>query len=338
MNTKTDQYLLEKNINFQTPDQNQLTVKLFSLALTQEDQEVTECRLILMVDFNLYQQIEQANWFNLTSEVRHPIYGGELNSQKDVEIEVALNPELIAELLKIVSNAKGGANFLEELSLNQIISSPFLQTENWYVFYVKQGLELPPELAEEGSSVKVGYSTDYAQQAQEAREEREQDLLELEAENENSSNGYMLDLAINFFQEKGWDFTQLKLGESDLLKLEFQGTKYQWDCYVQTNEQYDECSFYSVCPEKITEEKRADVNEFLTRANYGIPVGNFEMNLDTGEVRCKTSIDVEGNMLNFSLLNRLVEVNICLMERYLEGIMLIRQDNVSPKEAIMLVE
>jgi len=337
MNTKTDQYLCEKNINFQTPDHNQLTIKVFSLALTQQEQEVTECRLILIVDFNLYQQIEQANWFNLSPEVRHPIYGGELNPQKKVEIEVALHPELIPELLEIVNNAKGGANFLEELSLNQTISSPFLHTENWYVFYVKQVLELPPELAQEGSSLKVGYSTDYAQQAQEAREEREQELLKTGVENDNSSH-YMLDLAINFFQEKGWDFTQLKLGESDILKLGFQGTTYQWDCYLQTNEEYDECSFYSVCPETISQDKIDEINEFITRANYGLPIGNFEMNLDTGEVRCKTSIDVEGNMLNFPLLNRLIEVNICLMERYLPGITAILDKNISPEDAILLVE
>lgn len=329
MNIKTDVYLWEQNLNFQTSEQSQLTVKTLNLALTEQNEEIVECRLTFMVNFSDYQEIEQNNWFNLTPEVRHPIYGGELNPQKDVEIELALHPELIPELLAIISNAKGGANLLEELSVNQIISSPFLQTENWYVFYVKQGLELPPELVEEGSSLKVGYSTDYAQQAQEAREEREQESLELEAENETFSNGYMLDLMINFFQEKGWDFTQLKLGETDILKLEFQGTTYQWDCYAQANEQYDECSFYSVCPEKISLEKRTDVNEFLTRANYGMPVGNFEMNLDTGEVRCKTSIDVEGNMLNFPLLNRLVEVNVCLMERYLPGIMAILEKNIS---------
>lgn len=337
MNIKTDVYLWEQNLNFQVSEQSKLTVKTLDLALTEQNQEIVECRLTFRVNFQDYQQIEQNNWFNLTEEVKHPTYGGQLNPDQDVEIELALHPEILTELLDIASQAKGCTNYLAQLSQNNI-DSPFLKVENWFLLYAKQELELPTELAEEGSSLKVGYSTDYADEIEQGRKERDQDSEDFAPENDNYAHGSMFDLMINFFQKKGVDYTRLKLGDADLLRLEFQGTKYQWDCYAQSNEQYHECSFYSVCPEKIAEEKRADVNEFLTRANYGMTVGNFEMNLDTGEVRCKTSIDLEGNMLNFSLLNRLMEVNVCLMERYLQGIMLIIQDNVSPKEAIMLVE
>jgi hypothetical protein len=331
MNSKTHQYILEQNLNLSTPNQTKLTVKVLSIALTEQNGEITECRLIGQVDFNTYEQIEQHNWFNLNPEVRNTIYGGELNYEKNVEIEVALHPQLVSELLEIISSSKEAADYLYQCSENNN-DTPFLHTESWYVFYVKQEIQLPDYLAEESSVLKVGYSTTYAQQAEEAREEREREILE----EESNSQGYLFDLVVDFFREKGWDFSEL--GGQDVLKLNFQGEKYAWDCYAQVKEEYSEFNFYSVCPEIIVKDKIEPVANFINRANYGLPVGNFEINLDTGEVRCKTSIDVAGDMLSFPLINRLVEVNIGLMQIYLPGIMAILKENISPEVAIIQAE
>jgi len=43
------------------------------------------------------------------------------------------------------------------------------------------------------------------------------------------------------------------------------------------------------------------VNEFLTRANYGLNIGNFEMDFQDGEIRFKTAIDVEEVILRLSI-------------------------------------
>ena len=42
------------------------------------------------------------------------------------------------------------------------------------------------------------------------------------------------------------------------------------------------------------EEMRVPMAEFLTRANYGLRIGNFEMDFEDGEVRYKSSVDFEG--------------------------------------------
>ncbi len=48
------------------------------------------------------------------------------------------------------------------------------------------------------------------------------------------------------------------------------------------------------------------VAEFITRANFGIVIGNFEIDFSDGEIRYKTSIDVEGDRPSFALIKRLV--------------------------------
>ena len=50
-------------------------------------------------------------------------------------------------------------------------------------------------------------------------------------------------------------------------------------------------------PIRVAEEQRQIVAELLARINYGLNIGNFELDMTDGEIRYKTSIDVEGGEL-----------------------------------------
>ena len=78
--------------------------------------------------------------------------------------------------------------------------------------------------------------------------------------------------------------------------------------------------------------------EFITRANYGMIVGSFEMDYGDGEVRYKTSIDVEGDRLSLGLVRQLVYINVLMMDRYLPGIMKVAYGDVDPAAAIDSIE
>jgi hypothetical protein len=72
--------------------------------------------------------------------------------------------------------------------------------------------------------------------------------------------------------------------------------------------------------------------------NYGIVIGNFEMNFYDGEIRYKTSLDVEGDRLSSTLVKHLVYSNVTSMDKYLPGIMSVIFGNLSPEEVISRVE
>lgn len=148
--------------------------------------------------------------------------------------------------------------------------------------------------------------------------------------------GQVLDAAIAFFRDDGWPFEQI--AESSVLHTSFKGKQGQWECFTRTQESPQRFMFYSLCPVSVLEKKRQLVCEFLSRANYGLAIGNFEFDFDDGEVRYKTSIDVEGSGLTFALIKRLVYVNVVTVDQYLPGIRLVIDDNVPPADAISQIE
>lgn len=148
--------------------------------------------------------------------------------------------------------------------------------------------------------------------------------------------GEILDIATSFFQQDEWAFTQLE--DQPILRLGFQGENGQWNCYAQAREEQSQLLFYSICPVKAPEDKRTAVAEFLTRANYGMFIGNFELDFSDGEIRYKTSIDVEGSQLTPTLVKPLVYASVLMMDRYLPGIMSVIYGGVSPAEAVARAE
>jgi hypothetical protein len=118
----------------------------------------------------------------------------------------------------------------------------------------------------------------------------------------------------------------------------FQGENGTWVCYAHAREEQKLFIFYSVCQVNAPEDKRMAVAEFLTRANYGLLIGNFELDFNDGEIRYKTSIDVEGDRPSPALVQQLVYANVLTMDRYLPGIMTVIYGSASPAEAIAEIE
>ncbi|RKX27305.1 MAG: hypothetical protein DRP46_10030 [Candidatus Zixiibacteriota bacterium] len=148
--------------------------------------------------------------------------------------------------------------------------------------------------------------------------------------------GQILETVLKFFSDDEWPFS--RLGERPILRTGFAGDNGEWTCYAQVQEEQERFIFYSVCPVKAPEEKRPAMAEFLTRVNYGLVIGNFEMDFSDGEIRSKTSADFEGDRASVAVIKNLVYANVLTMDLYLPGIMSILYGDVSPAQAITQVE
>ncbi len=148
----------------------------------------------------------------------------------------------------------------------------------------------------------------------------------------------VLEGLMEFFREDEWAFE--KLPDRPLLRLPFQGRNGKWSCYAQVRvtKDLEQVLFYSVAPLAIPEESRLAVAEFITRANYAMALGNFEMDFSDGEVRFKTSIDVTNVNIVPGLIRPVVYTNCLMMEKYLPGLMSVIYTHVSPEEAVRQVE
>ncbi|MEQ8996792.1 MAG: YbjN domain-containing protein [Coleofasciculus sp. B1-GNL1-01] len=141
---------------------------------------------------------------------------------------------------------------------------------------------------------------------------------------------------VNFFKQDDWSFYQIK--GQPVLQMGFQGKNGQWTCYARARENEQQFVFYSICPVTVPKAKRRGLAEFIARANYGMVIGNFELDFAEGEVAYKTSIDVEGSTLTFPQMKRLVDTNVAMMDQYLPGIKSVIQGDASPEEAIAQIE
>ena len=156
-----------------------------------------------------------------------------------------------------------------------------------------------------------------------------------ETNEEDTASQQILEQIIDFFTEDDWSFTKIK-GEP-VLRIVFQGENGEWICCAIAIEEQRQFVFYSVCPVNAPKNRWLAMAEFLTKANSGRIIGNFEMNTD-GEICYKTSIDVKGDRLSFELIKQLVSANIKMMDEYLPEIMSVIYGDVEPKDAVAQIE
>ena len=148
--------------------------------------------------------------------------------------------------------------------------------------------------------------------------------------------GQLFEAVINFFKEEDWKFLEIENGK--LLRVQVSLENGDYACYASVNEEEQIFIFRSMCPVKAPPNRRLLIAEFLTRANYGFKLGNFEMDFEDGEIRYKTSIDVEGDRLTTPLVKRLVYSNLSLMDDYFLGIMKVIFGGMSPEDVIAELE
>jgi hypothetical protein len=119
------------------------------------------------------------------------------------------------------------------------------------------------------------------------------------------------------FVENRWPFVEVR--GAPVLVSDLSGVWGTWKFYAQVAEEHDVVLFYSICPLRVPEELRLEAAHFLTRANYGLATGNFELDFEDGEIRYKTVVHVDGD-LSPAAVKHAVRANGIAMETYLPGI------------------
>jgi hypothetical protein len=98
------------------------------------------------------------------------------------------------------------------------------------------------------------------------------------------------------------------------------GANGDWTMFVNRRDTEQQVMVHGVFARRVPVRRRKEIAMLLTRANFGLVIGNFELDLDDGELRYKTSIDVEDAELTEALLDHLVLANVATMDRYLPAI------------------
>ena len=150
--------------------------------------------------------------------------------------------------------------------------------------------------------------------------------------------GQIFEAVKQFFRDEGWDFLETEVGSG--LLLDYAGKNGQWRCFARVREPERQFIFYSYAPVNIELDQRMAIAEFITRANFGAYIGNFELSFVTGNLQYRTSIDVEGleDPIIPGILNPLIDLNVAMMDRYLPGVLAVLEGEMTPEEAVAAIE
>jgi hypothetical protein len=146
----------------------------------------------------------------------------------------------------------------------------------------------------------------------------------------------LLQIVVDFFQHEGWPVHI----EEELLRVftTYQGKNAQFNMVVRLRAAYNQLVCYSLFPQAIPAPRRNAVATFLTMANYGTIIGNFEMDFKDGEVRYKTSVDFQSIDLEAPLLQNIIYPNVMTMDRYISGIFALIYSDRDPQDVLADIE
>lgn len=118
----------------------------------------------------------------------------------------------------------------------------------------------------------------------------------------------------------------------------YEGDHGEFIVAVAVREAQQQLVCYAYSPREAPEGQRPAMMELLTRANHGMIIGNFELDLADGEVRFKVSVDVEGVADPLPLVEPHLSVCIMTLDQYLPAIDAVIDGSASAVEALEMVE
>lgn len=149
---------------------------------------------------------------------------------------------------------------------------------------------------------------------------------------------------LGWFEDDGWTLTPSEDGHTWITTVE--GDHGRWMTLIQVFEDRSVFAFYSLLPVSPPGSRIPAVVEYATRANAGLVTGNFEVDVDSGEVRYKTAIDLsdvpdaalgDGTVVR-ALVSDLTYTNAATADRYLPGLLQVVGGSATPAEAIAAIE
>lgn len=137
-----------------------------------------------------------------------------------------------------------------------------------------------------------------------------------------------------FFNKQAWPYNQAS--DKPVIHTGFTGDKCRWNCVAVAGPQDEHLFFLSLLPCKAVPARRTACAELLTRINFGLTHGCFEMDFEDGEIRFRTSIPLASAEVSPELVEHLGFSNLCTVDRLFGAIMKVLYADVSPKSAMKL--
>lgn len=146
----------------------------------------------------------------------------------------------------------------------------------------------------------------------------------------------LMDIVLQFFQEDHWQYQ--KIEQKPVVRAGFRGEHGTWVCYAKVDEPNHRFVFHAGMGLNIPPQYRPAVIEYLARVNLELPIGSFDIDVDSGSVRFRTGIDTPNNELTVSMVRAAAYTTVQMMDRYFSGVLSVVHSGLSPEAALARVE
>ncbi|MFZ5788347.1 MAG: YbjN domain-containing protein [Acidobacteriota bacterium] len=146
----------------------------------------------------------------------------------------------------------------------------------------------------------------------------------------------LLETLIGYFEKDGWSYR--RIGNHPAIELGVAGEHGNFRVVAVVDPERTVIRFLTFIEGRVPDVRRREVMEFVTRANYGLLLGNFELDLGDGELRFKCSVDVEGEELSYTQYQNLLYTSLAVLDRYYPGLQRVIQGSADAAAAIADIE
>lgn len=131
----------------------------------------------------------------------------------------------------------------------------------------------------------------------------------------------------------GWDPEETE--KEGVLRVDFSVDNIPVDeAIADVRIDYERFLYYLNFREKAPVKQRRETMEFVTRVNYDLVIGNFELNLENGFVRFKSAVDFTGTELVQPLIRDAIKSAMDAIELYADAIVDVMQGRKKAKKAL----
>lgn len=132
--------------------------------------------------------------------------------------------------------------------------------------------------------------------------------------------------------DRGWRFSQDS--EQPAVFYQVVGSRASYPGFAAASEEAGLVRLYVELPTRVPEHRHAAAVELITRANHELPLGNFEFDYGSGEVRFRAVADSAEGCFSAAAAGRLLQHALDACDRYHDPLMQVIYGGLSPAEAI----
>jgi hypothetical protein len=127
-------------------------------------------------------------------------------------------------------------------------------------------------------------------------------------------------------------------GDDEVVRTDLRGEVASYRIVARVEVEADLFQVFGYSPVRIPEGCRPTIAEAVARANDGLRLGKFELDLDDGELRFQVSEILIGELVGEEVIDRMIRTTLNMLDMYLPAFLSVIYANELPKDAIGRVE